>query len=174
LTSDVFSCNMLLVSSRIDPKGDWFPGPPFPVQTRSAGLVVGLAASAPAVAVTVALFGLLDLGFATAISAASMVAGAVTGATFGRRIAARPTAAGVLFGPALAVVIGGPVGGTTAWLVSYRAYDPLGLTATGLLLYGLPAYVVLALPTFVFGIYLDRSGALQRHTQRPTFARWVG
>jgi hypothetical protein len=152
---------MLLVSSRIDPQGDWFPGPPFPLQTRAEGLAVGLLASLPAVALVVALFGFQTPTFAAPFAAASLASGAVTGATFGRRIAARPMFSGVLLGPVLAVLIGAPVGGVAASILLGYA-DPLSSTLVGLLLYGIPAYVVLAQPTFAFGIYLDRSGRVAR------------
>ena len=150
---------MLPVSSRIDPEGDWFPGPPFPLQTRAEGFVVGLVASLPAAFVVAALFGFMEPGFAASIALPALVAGAMTGATFGRRIAADPSLAKVLLGPALAALVGAPVGGVSASLLLGYA-DPFRSTVVGLLLYGLPAYVVLALPTFVFGIYLDRSGRL--------------
>jgi hypothetical protein len=159
LTERVATINMLPVSSRIDPNGDWFPGPPFPQQTRAEGLAVGFVASLPAAFVVVAVFGLLEPRFAASIAFPALTAGAITGATFGRRIAADPTAVRVLLGPALAVLVGAPVGGVVASLLLGYA-DAIRSTVVGLVLYGIPAYVVLAVPTFVFGIYLDRSGRL--------------
>ena len=105
------------------------------------------------------LFGFVVPAFATTIAVAALASGAISGATFGRRIAAHPTLPRVLLGPALAVLVGAPVGGVAASILLGYA-DPIRSTLVGLLLYGLPAYVVLALPTFLFGIYLDRSGRL--------------
>ena len=159
LTGRVTAINMLPVSSRIDPAGDWFPGPPFPTISRAEGLAVGFVASLPGVFVVAMLFGFVVPAFATTIAVAALASGAISGATFGRRIAAHPTLPRVLLGPALAVLVGAPVGGVAASILLGYA-DPIRSTLVGLLLYGLPAYVVLALPTFLFGISLDRSGRL--------------
>jgi hypothetical protein len=95
--------------------------------------------------------------FGTGVGAACLVSGAVSGATFGRLVAADPTWVRMLLAPVAAVVIGTPVGaGITLALshVEWSLTDFFGWTAAGLILYSLPAYLVLALPAFALGVRL--------------------
>jgi len=123
--------------------------------SRSRGAAIGFVAAVPfAVLPFVVTIQGAYLGFATSIALAAVFAGTVTGATFGRRIAERPRLLTTVLGAALAVVVGAPVGGLAAALLVEHAPDPLTSTVAGLVLYGLPAYLLLALPAFVLGLAL--------------------
>jgi hypothetical protein len=115
---------------------------------------VGGTAAIPAAALVLLVFIAPYPGFALTLAGASVGSGIVSGATFARGIAANPRTATVIWGAVFGVLIGTPIGGLLAFLLVDGVNNPFTAMVAGLALYGLPALLVLALPAFIFGVWL--------------------
>jgi hypothetical protein len=117
---------------------------------------VGVVSAAPFAMVVLAVFVWGFPAFAWPIATACVVSGGVTGATVGRRVAARPTGVRIAGAGALAVLLGIPVGVVGYTMLWSTPYDFVSLALAGLVVYGLPAYILLGLPAFGLGLAITR------------------
>jgi hypothetical protein len=120
-----------------------------------AGAIVGAGSAAPFALLVLVVFLSSFPPFAWAMASACVFSGAVTGATVGRSVATRPTGRRVAGAAGLAVLIGTPVGALVQTQLAATG-NFIGSAIAGLMLYGLPAYLVLALPAFALGMAIAR------------------
>lgn len=123
------------------------------VSARRGGLI-GAVAAVPFAGLVLLVFIASMPGFALSVAGASVASGILCGATFGRRVAMKPRLATVIGGAGLAVIVGSPIGGVLATLLVDGVTNPFTATLAGFFLYGLPAFLVLALPAFALGVWI--------------------
>jgi hypothetical protein len=119
------------------------------------GGLVGLLSAAPFAYIIVGLAIRPEIVWMFALPC--LVSGAISGATFGRHVAARPGFVRIAVASGLAALIGALLE-VAAWMLfthSPVSDIPLGLL-NGLTLYGLPVYFLVALPSFCLGVVLAR------------------
>jgi hypothetical protein len=124
--------------------------------SRRVGALVGVAAATPFAAFIALVSASSYVEFAAAIALACMSAGALTGATIGRSAARDPSVSRAAGAAAFAVLVGAPIA-TIAYLQLHNSPEgTIFWMIPGIVMYGLPVFLILALPAVTLGIFIAR------------------
>ena len=124
--------------------------------SRRVGATIGIASALPFALLVALIFGQTFPAFTVAIALASLSSGAITGGTVGRHAVARPTLWRIAGTAAFAVAVAAPIGTQAYMLLSSTSGNLLFWMIPGLVIYSLPAFLLVALPGVTLGILMAR------------------
>jgi hypothetical protein len=124
--------------------------------SRDVGALIGVASALPFALLVAVIFGQNFPAFAVAIALACLSSGAITGGTVGRHAVARPTLWRIAGTAAFAVAVAAPIGTQAYMLLSSASGNLLFWMISGLVIYSLPAFLLVALPGVTLGILMAR------------------